>query len=55
VPTLPMRRIVLKMKAYSWAASEFTGCPMMPMRKTGLDSRLDSGDDVLGWQEEVSL
>ena len=35
VPTLPMRRIAFKMKAYSWAASEFTGLPKVPMRKTG--------------------
>src|SRR5712692_10108896 len=45
-----MRRIALKMKAYSWAASEFTGCPRVPMRKTGFGLQLDSGDYVLGWE-----
>src|SRR5882724_9247850 len=55
VPTLPMRRIAFKMKAYSWAPSEFTGCPRVPMRKTGFGLQLDSGDEVRGWKGSVSV
>src|SRR5689334_11550904 len=32
-PTLPIRRIAFKMKAYSWAASKFTWCPRVPICK----------------------
>ena len=55
VPTLPMRRIAFKMKAYSWAPSEFRWCPRVPMRKTGFGLQLDSGDEVLGWEGTVSV
>ena len=42
-------------EGYLWAASEFTGCPSVPVRKTEFGRQLDAGDYVLGWEGDAKM